>query len=163
MRRMLLFLSLTLCLLSGCSVHKVDEGAALLEVDIQPHFSEVSAGSVLPDDWHYAWWETFNDQDLNRLIESGLTANFGLQQYAARIEQATALARQAGARLYPSLNLDTGYTLEWDGETGGGQSRDMQETSDLGFLLSWELDVWGRLSSLRRVENLTAQATVEDG
>jgi NodT family efflux transporter outer membrane factor (OMF) lipoprotein len=162
MKRMLLFLSVTLCLVSGCSVHKVDEGASLLEVDIQPHFFEVTLGSVLPDDWHYAWWETFNDQDLNRLVESGLTANFGLKQYAARIEQATALARQAGARLYPSLNLDTGYTLEWDGDTGRGQSRDMEETSDLGFLLSWELDVWGRLSSLRRVEDLTAQATVED-
>jgi len=85
-----------------------------------------------------------------------------LRQYTSRIEQATALARQAGARLYPYIDLDGGYALEWDGETGSAETRDLQETSDLGFLLSWEPDIWWRLSFLRRAGSLTAQATVED-
>ena len=150
------------CLLSGCVIHSVDEDARLLEVEVPPRFSESAAGAVLPNDWNYSWWETFGDEDLNRLIESGLAASFDLRQYKARIEQATALARQAGARLYPSLDFDAGYELEWDDETGRGESRDRQEASSLGFLLRWELDVWGRLSSLRRAENLAAQATIED-
>ena len=157
-----LLFAIFMCLLSGCVIHSVDEEAQLLEVEIPPRFSESATGAVLPYDWNYSWWETFDDEDLNRLVESGLAANFGLQQFVARIEQATALASQAGARLYPSLDLDTGYKLEWDGETKSGESRDRQNTSDLGFLLSWELDVWGRLSFLRRAENLTAQATIED-
>ncbi len=153
-----------ICLLSGCAIHSVDEETQLLEVEVPPRFSEAesASGAVLPNDWNYSWWETFKDEDLNHLIESGLTANFGLRQYVARIEQATALAHQAGARLYPSLDLDTGYELTWDGKTESSESRDRQEVSDLGFLLSWELDVWGRLSSLRRSENLAAQATIED-
>ena len=151
-----------ICLLSGCAIHSVDEEAQFLEVEISPHFSEAATGLTLPNDWNYSWWETFEDVDLNSIIETGLAANFELRQYASRIEQATALARQAGALLYPSLDFDTGYELEWDGETGSGDSRDLQETSNLGFLLGWELDIWGRLSSLRRSKNLAAQATIED-
>jgi len=156
------FIGLLVCLLSGCVIHSVDEEARLLEFKDPLRFSESATGAALPDDWNYSWWETFEDEDLNRLIESGLTASFELRQYVARIEQATALARQAGARLYPSLDFDTGYELEWDGETGADESRDRQETSSLGFLLRWELDIWGRLSSLRRAEKLEVQATIED-
>jgi len=156
------FFVIFMCLLSGCAIHSVDEEAQILEVEVPPHFSESATGAVLPNEWNYSWWETFEDEDLNRLIESGLAANFGLRQYVARIEQATALASQAGARLYPSVDLGTGYELEWDGETGSSESRDRQEASDLGFLLDWELDIWGRLSSLRRSENLAAQVTIED-
>lgn len=155
-------LGLFLCLLGGCSTHPVDEEAPLLEVAPLPHYSEPATGAVLPDDWDFSWWETFEDEDLNRLIESGLTANFGLRKFVARIEQATALARQAGANLYPSLDLDGGYTSSWDGQTSSSESRDRKESSDLGVVLRWELDVWGRLSSLRRAENLETQATIED-
>ena len=155
-------LGLFLCLLSGCAIHNVDEEARLLEVEVPPRFSESATGAVLPTEWNTSWWETFDDEDLSRLIESGLATSFELRQYVARIEQATALARQAGARLYPSLDFDAGYELEWDGETQSDESRDRQDTSDLGFLLRWELDVWGRLSALRRAESLAAQATIED-
>jgi len=155
-------LGLFLCLLSGCAIHNVDEEARLLEVEVPPRFSESATGAALPNEWNTSWWETFDDEDLSRLIESGLATSFELRQYVARIEQATALARQAGARLYPSLDFDAGYELQWDGETESDESRDRQDTSDLGFLLRWELDVWGRLSALRRAESLAAQATIED-
>lgn len=157
-----LFLVLFVCLLSGCTVHSVDEEARLLEVEVPPHFTESATGAVPPDEWDYSWWETFNDEDLNLLVESGLAGNFGLRQYVTRIEQATALARKAGAGLYPSLDFAAGYELEWDGQTGSGASRDLREASDLGLLLRWELDVWGRLSSLRRAKTLITQATIED-
>ena len=156
------FIGLFICLLSGCVIHSVNEEARLLEVEVPPRFSESATGAVLPNDWDYSWWETFEDEELNRFIETGVAASFELRQYVARIEQATALARQAGARLYPTLDLDVGYESEWDGETERGESRDRQDTSDLDFLLRWELDVWGRLSSLRRSEKLAAQATIED-
>ena len=153
---------LLVLLLSGCMVHSVDEQARLLDVEIPQRFYESPAVAVLPKDWNYCWWETFEDENLNRLIESGLSGNFELRQYMVRIEQATALANQAGARLYPSLDVDAGYELVWDGEAETSESRDRQDVSNLGFLLSWELDIWGRLSSLRRAEKLQTQATIED-
>ncbi|MBN2316568.1 MAG: efflux transporter outer membrane subunit [Sedimentisphaerales bacterium] len=156
------WLCLFVCLIGGCAIHPVDEDAQRLQADVPPRFSESATGAVLPEEWNYFWWETFEDEDLNRLVESGLAANFELRQYIARIEQATALARQAGARLYPSLDFEADYELEWDGETKADESRDLQDTADLGFLLRWELDIWGRLSSLRRAEKLEVQATIED-
>ena len=162
MKRVQWLFCLLTCMVVGCAIHPVDEDAQLLQVDVPPRFSESVAGAALPADWTSSWWEMFDDEDLNRLIESGCAANFEIRQFVARVEQAAALARQAGARLYPSLDFDTGYALEWDGETGAGESRDVQDTSNLGFPLRWELDVWGRLSSLRRAEKLEVQATVED-
>jgi multidrug efflux system outer membrane protein len=89
----------------GCAKHQVDEEANLLEVEVPPGFSEAATGAALPSDWNLSWWETFQDEHLNQLIETGLASNLGLQQYVARIEQATALARQAGASLCPTLDL----------------------------------------------------------
>ena len=162
MSRVYWALGLWVFLVCGCSIHRVDEDAHRLEVDLPARFSQTAAVASLPDGWDYAWWETFDDEDLNRLVESGLAANFGLRQSVARIEQAAALARQAGARLYPALDLDAGYQSQWDGETAAGDSRDRRDTADLGFPLRWELDIWGRLSYLRRAEELTAEATSED-
>jgi NodT family efflux transporter outer membrane factor (OMF) lipoprotein len=143
-------------------VHRVDEDAELLEVEVPSRFLGTATGADVPDGWDYAWWENFADEALNRSIEAGLDANLELRQSVARIEQAAALARQAGTLLYPSLDLGASYEWEWDGLTDGAESRDRQETSQLSFPLRWELDLWGRLSSLRRAEGLSAQATVED-
>lgn len=157
-----LALGLLLGLSTACSVHRVEEETEPLEVEVPSRYAEMAAGAALPAEWDYAWWESLGDEALNHLVETGLTHNFGLRQSMARIRQATALARQAGARLYPSLDLDAGYAREWSDRNGGEGARDSQETADLHFPLRWELDLWGRLSSLERAEDLSAQATVED-
>ena len=99
---------LTAYFLGGCALHSVDEEASLLEVETPSNFSEASTGSKLPSEWNHSWWESFEDKDLSRLIEAGLAGSFDLRQHVARINQATELARQAGSRLYPSLNFSTG-------------------------------------------------------
>lgn len=146
----------------GCAVHQVDESAEILEMSVPATFSEDTTGSQLPENWNYSWWETFEDATLNQLIETALANNLSLQQYAARIEQAGALARRAGAQLYPTLDLDAGYDVEWDDKVNAGESHDRQESSSVGLTLRWEADIWGRLSSIRRAEILSAQASVED-
>ncbi|MDA1069041.1 MAG: TolC family protein, partial [Verrucomicrobia bacterium] len=158
----LLFLFLTGSFFCGRAIHRVDEQAQLLQVGVPFAFQEPPTGADLPNNWNISWWETFEDPELNRLIEAGLDTNLGLQQFVARIDQATALARQVGATLYPAINLNAGYDRDRDGKTGAGESRDRQDSSNLGILFRWEADAWGRLSSLRRAESLTAEASVED-
>lgn len=162
MRYVFWIIGLWVCLVCGCALHHVDEEADRLRVGPPMRYSEPSTGADLSEDWNDAWWESFGDDDLNRFVEAGLAANLGIQQFVARIEQAAALAHQAGTRLYPSIDLDTGYQSQWDGETAARDARDRQDTADLGFPLGWELDIWGRLSALRRAQELTAQATSED-
>jgi NodT family efflux transporter outer membrane factor (OMF) lipoprotein len=152
----------SLGVLSGCAVHRVDEEAPLLQVEVPGSFAEAPSEGALPSDWRQSWWETFEDGDLDGLIEAGLSGNFGLQQYMARIEQATAVARKAGADLYPTLGFSAGYDAEWDGFTVDPDTRDRKDSTDLGIVLLWEADLWRRLSSLRRAERLEAEATIED-
>lgn len=156
------FLCALLCFGSGCATHSVDEKAELLEVQIPASFSQHSTGTALPADWSRSWWESFEDEDLNRLISVGLANSYSIQQFTARIEQASALARQAGARLYPAIDLNAGYDIEWDGVTAVGSSGDQEESSNVGIGLRWELDLWRRLASARRAEVLEFEASIED-
>jgi NodT family efflux transporter outer membrane factor (OMF) lipoprotein len=148
--------------LSGCAIHRVDEEAQLLQVEIPDSFSEARSEDSLPNVWRQSWWATFEDIDLDGLIEAGLSGNFGLQQYMARIEQATAVARISTAELYPNLGYTAGYAAEWDGKTVAPSTGDRKDSTDLGVRLFWELDLWQRLSSLRRAEMLETEATIED-
>ena len=154
-----LALSVSLC---GCAIHRVKESAATPVVEIGEAFAEASLESGVDGAWNRSWWESFDDPTLSALIEEGLRSNFSLQQVAARIEQASALARQAGSRLYPTLDLDSGYDVDWDGKTVAPDTEDRQESSDLGFLLRWEMNLWGRLSSARKARAFQLEASAQD-
>ncbi len=153
----------SLFVLSGCSLHRVDENAAVPEVESLASYKEYSQGSAIDQKWVAdSWWKTFEDPVLDQLIQEGLYSNFDLQGVAARIEQAGALARQAGAHLLPSVTLSGRYESEWDGETIAPDTRDRKETTDAGGLLNWEIDLFGRLSSARKERLFAREATIQD-
>ncbi len=52
-----------------------------------------------------AWWELFQDDALNPLVERALSGNQNLRVAAARLDQARAQVSLAGADLYPTLDL----------------------------------------------------------
>jgi outer membrane protein, multidrug efflux system len=104
------------------------------------------------------WWETFNDPQLNALIEEALGHNFSLQQSWARLRQARALAVESGAALYPDLTLEAGASSE-------RRHTDATETVDnysLGLAGSYEIDLWGKIRSERQAARLSATASRED-
>ena len=107
------------------------------------------------------WWETFDDPVLNRLVEEALAANLGLQQLVFRIEQAQALHRQAGARLFPALGGAAGYEATWR-DLDDPDLATRGESASAGVLLDWELDVWGRLRSAKGARAQELQATYLD-
>ena len=49
------------------------------------------------------WWTRFNDPKLNELVEVVLIENYDLKAAATRLDAAEALARIAGADLYPQV------------------------------------------------------------
>ncbi len=127
-----------------------------------PGYVQSSNRSVLPGHWDYSWWESFEDETLNQLIEEGLASNFNLRQFAARIEKAAALARQAGSLLWPGIDLDAGYERGENGSATVPAANSGEEKTDLGVLLRWEVDLWGRLSSARKAREYETVATVQD-
>jgi len=101
------------------------------------------------------WWTLFNDSQLDSLMQTALVDNADVQIAIARLAQAEALAKQAGAALYPALNLGASGTRASSGTvattTGVAVSAN---TTQASFTTSYELDVWGRVR--RNIESATS-------
>ncbi len=59
---------------------------------------------------YLAWWQQFNDQNLNRLIESGLKSNLDLNIALSNLEQAQGQLKQVQLSWIPFVNVYAGYT-----------------------------------------------------
>jgi multidrug efflux system outer membrane protein len=104
------------------------------------------------------WWTQFGDQTLDQLVDSARTENADLQIALGRLAQAEALARQAGAAQYPSLNVTGSGTRASTGTSVSPSGIGLQtNTSQLGLVTSYELDVWGRVR--RNIESASSLAT----
>jgi NodT family efflux transporter outer membrane factor (OMF) lipoprotein len=108
------------------------------------------------------WWEEFNDPDLNTLITTALADSFTLKEAWARLNQARALAVQAGADLYPDLTGTAEASYEDQRSDTGFRRTVSNENYFLGVASSYELDLWGRIRSQRESALLEASAVRED-
>lgn len=113
------------------------------------------------------WWHSFENEELNELIEQALRRNHDVRKASFRVLEAKAIALGAGAGLYPNLSLDGAYSrirrseTILVGPTSGaaqgfappGANFDIWTT---GLDLRWELDLWGRIR--RSQESFTSEA-----
>jgi outer membrane protein, multidrug efflux system len=108
------------------------------------------------------WWEVFHDPDLNALITQAFADNLTIKEAWYRLNQARALAVQAGASLYPDLTGTGGASFMR--ERTGDSSRETlsNQNHSLGLISSYELDLWGRIRSGRESALLEATASRED-
>mgnify|MGYP006082492537 CR=1 FL=1 len=107
--------------------------------ELPEHFqSQASASNTLPMDWV----ASFQDPQLQKLVDSVLAENYSLQIAAAKLDAAAAHAKQAGASLAPTINLglQTGQAGTFSGASSTG-SPSLGASVDI----AWELDVWGRV------------------
>jgi NodT family efflux transporter outer membrane factor (OMF) lipoprotein len=95
------------------------------------------------------WWRGFHSRELTNLMEEAQSANLDIAAAVARVVQADAQARIAGAALLPAVSLGasasrsrasqaTGTTL---GSAGGRSERNLYNAA---FSASYELDFWGK-------------------
>ncbi|MGZ5074226.1 MAG: TolC family protein, partial [Usitatibacter sp.] len=104
---------------------------------VPAQWSAGGAGGIVAD----GWLASFHDADLERLVAEAMAYNSDLQIAAARVEAAEANARAAGAALYPQVNLS--------GRGGTKLGGDASGISSLGLFAAWEIDLWGRVRSVR--------------
>ncbi len=142
------FALLSALIVSGCVQLGPDyqEPAAVVETDWleidKQYFSTESA--VGP-----RWWETtFNDPQLNWLVDSALQQNLTLRSAGLRVLQAQQQLAIAIGNQYPQQQAIDG------GATRQKASAITFNEYSLGFNLSWEADIWGRFS--RQVESSAA-------
>jgi NodT family efflux transporter outer membrane factor (OMF) lipoprotein len=103
------------------------------------------------------WLSNFQDQRLSQLVEEALRNNRDLQGSAAKVAEAEARARKAGANLLPTVDLTAGSA-----DSGTVNSSSAQSNFNLGLEVSWEVDLWGRLRSEKQAEALDAIAAAAD-
>jgi NodT family efflux transporter outer membrane factor (OMF) lipoprotein len=107
------------------------------------------------------WWARFGSPGLTRLIDEAEIGNFDIAAAAARIEQADAQARIAGAALLPSIGASADGSRAQSSGTGfsGPVRRPSLRSSVAGVLsASYEIDVWGRNRDLLRASLTRAEA-----
>jgi len=140
---------------SCCTLHEVGE-VPDPPVHIPQRFSE-TVKAAAPD----RWWEAFDDPELNSLIEQALAGNLELKGAWSRLDQAAALAVQAGAGLLPEVTAEANATrTRTDKPTARVKSTD--NLFSLGLVASYEVDLWGRVRSLKGAAESDLRATRED-
>ncbi len=138
-------------LLTGCSPHHINKDVSPI---LEPSNSySLSIEGIKPGG---RWWLALNDQSLDMLIVEALSENLTLKQADARIEQATAADSIAASYLLPEI---TGTA---SGETGWTDGDRTERTYKAGASLSWEIDLWERLSSARKAAVFEIMASKEE-
>jgi NodT family efflux transporter outer membrane factor (OMF) lipoprotein len=131
--------SILAVMVAGCALKSPPDRDALAQ--------EAAANRQVPQEWTAArgapgavgdrWLATFSDTQLDELVREALAFNPDLRVAAARVEQAAAYQKVAGALLYPQVNLLA--------RGGGKMSGDSTGLQGVGVFVNWELDLWGRV------------------
>jgi NodT family efflux transporter outer membrane factor (OMF) lipoprotein len=136
-------------LLAGCAPSRQ---ARTAELPVQPRSSWSAEAQTADYGVAVDWWTGFRDEQLNEYVAEALIANPSLAEAEARVRAAAALARIAGAELYPFLNagLTAGRSKEVIGFSGPFGPTFTSGRYGVALNLSWELDVWGRIRAGQR-------------
>lgn len=153
---------IAIALLAGCGAREepaapelVAGAGAAVET---PRTSFAAGGDPAAPAVTAGWLATFGDAQLETLVAEALTGSRDLAAAAARLEQAKSRARQAGADLGPTIGFAAGAA----GSGASGAAGDLNQGGGAGLTLSWELDVWGRISSAVASEQAKVEATALD-
>lgn len=126
--------------LAGCAIRGEPAPRA---VAVPAAWSAPAEGTAVPD---ADWWRAFCSSELDALVDRAWRQSLDLAAAVARVRQAQAHARIAGAPLWPAL---TGTAdVRRDGRLGGNASADGNAYSG-GFAARYEVDLWGRYGALR--------------
>jgi NodT family efflux transporter outer membrane factor (OMF) lipoprotein len=155
--------------LSACSLgphyHRPDIPAPAAWRNAEAGATE-PAETVAPD-----WWRGFGSERLNQLVSSARSANDDLAAAVARVREADAQARIAGAPLLPQVSASFQATRARSPSSSGG----FATGNDFNPLLSasYALDFWGKnraaaeaakeLANASRFDRATVDLTIVTG
>jgi outer membrane protein, multidrug efflux system len=156
-------------ILAGCSLVGCNLGPHYKRPDIPPPQAWRDGHAADAASWPSAdWWTGFNSQTLNDLMDQARLANDDIGAAIARIRQADAQARIAGAPLLPSLGADA------DGNRQRAQQPALSPAGQLvpaptsfntftaELTASYEIDFWGKNRALLDAARMAALASRYD-
>ena len=114
-----------------------------------------------------AWWEVFNDAELNNYEQQLLNANQSLLAAKDRLEEARSLARVTSAGFFPTGNVDpnatrTRYAAHRPEVLTTGNRPLTQSTYEIPFFINYEPDLFGKVRRSMQASNANLQSTAAD-
>lgn len=166
MKKRLLTITLTTTLLAGCMV-----GPNYKRPKVNPPATFRGAAMTSPTDpaslADLKWFEVFKDERLQELIRTALVQNYDLREAVVRVEAARANLGITRANQFPTIDASTNATTQRNSRNGifALPLGTNQERSFGGFalnLLSFEIDLWGRLRRATEAARADLLATEEN-
>ena len=149
--------AITALLLAGCTV---GPNYSRPDTSVPPAYAEPGPTSGLSDPQLASWWGTFGDPELDKLVNRAVARNLDVETAAARIREARANERVAGAAAFPEVGAEASATRQRisehaipippGGTPNGGNSPGFAlpgtefSSFRVGFDASWELDLFGK-------------------
>ncbi len=112
-----------------------------------------------------AWWEIFNDPELNALEEQANLSNQSVKVAEAQFRQARALVQAARASYFPTVTIGASYTRSRASANVGGTTGGSSHPASDYLLVadaSWEPDLWGKVRRTVEASKASAQASAAD-
>src|SRR6202795_1281209 len=152
--------------IAGCAVGPKYNRPA---VEVPPAYKEVGDWKpAQPNEQNLggAWWQIFQDQQLNALEDQINVSNQNLKVAEAQYTQARAVLRYYRADYYPSIYAGASATRNRisNNRPPGHLSSNGATYNDyqIPLQLSYELDVWGRVRKTVESQREQAQASAAD-
>lgn len=152
-------------LLAGCTVGPNYVRPEAVPV-MPPSYKEVNGWKTaqpMDEAIKGAWWQAFNDPQLNSLEEQVAASNQNVLAAEAGYRQARALIQAAKAGYYPTVSAGASVSRAHSSATLGSTSPKNGTTSyTLPIDVSWEADIWGRIRRSVEASKASARASEAD-
>lgn len=162
--------------ISGCisKVGNLPEEAQIkipeaFEAQVIPVTSEAVAVKIQePEAVVTGWLDSLDDQDLNKYVAKALKNNPDLLSSAGQLKNAIEQVTITGSSLWPQLSFTVrGSDTEQSAASAtGGAAQGDDDTTQIRSIggtldVSWEADIWRKLSQRKKAAALGAQAQTE--
>ncbi|HEV7377186.1 MAG TPA: efflux transporter outer membrane subunit, partial [Pyrinomonadaceae bacterium] len=167
MRKSLVNALLIGCLLSGSAVGQKKYERPEVKTPDTFRGSEAVAPTDANSIGDLKWFEVFKDAELQKLVRTAMAQNYDLRLAVARINAARANLGLARSNQFPQFDvgadLTTTRTSANNGASASGQAGRKRSVGEVFLsLLSFEIDVWGRLRQQTKAARAQLRSTEED-
>ena len=130
-------------ILASCKVTQTYESPKVNTVNLYRDINSADTNTIA----NLSYNELFTDKILQDLIRQGISNNLDLKMAYERITQSQAYYLQSKAAFLPGADANAGVNYGKSSQLQGGKTGFQYQ---LGVSSSWEIDIWGKLSSSSR-------------
>lgn len=143
--RQLIFLIFIIMAIYSCSPLRIEKPDIL----VPERYKNATSTSAVTTDLNQ-WWKDFNDENLNRLVQEALRNNHDIRLAIERVIEARANVGIKRADLFPTIDVKANISRQkqtFITSQSGKRASTLINTYSFTPVASYELDLWGKLSS----------------